>query len=1366
MIIFLNLKQKKGNRQRGMCYITINQMIMKTFVFILFFLSLASLSPTFGIPSQFRHYTVENGLSSNAVQCLLQDRTGYIWCGTSDGLNRFDSRHFKTFRHIPGDTASLGNNVIHSLFEDSKGNLWIGTENGVFRYRVSEEKFSTFHLPDIPDRLSQKIIYSIKEDQLGKIWISVYGSGVFRYNPSDGKIKHYSHDINDEKSLISNLTTKILIDHTGEVWIATHDQGVCKYDPFTDSFFRIDATDKQKGYTARYIYALCEDSFGNIWLCDNGLFKYDKTTRNCTACLPPADEPITYIHFITEIQPGILLIGSNSGLTQYNLAENTFSTIGYNVLFPQGLNDGIVYSILKDREGGIWVGTNAGGINYLTPGTNWFNTFCYTPGKTSAPGKVINSFCENTDGTIWIGTDNKGLWNYNPHDQSFTPVSLDAQNPNLSVHALYCDHHELWVGTYAHGVYRLNSATGKVTNYSDKNIKGLNPGSVYAIYKDSSGRLWFGTQTGILYYDIFSNSFVTIADLGYNSYITDITEDANHTIWFASQGKGLISYDLKTSTLKFHSNDQTGLPQSIVCLCSDQGKLRIGTGGYGLYTYNPADHSFTRHPDPLFRTHTTIQTIISSYNELWITTNAGLLRFNTSDGTISYYNQEDGLVCLPFTNQAGLQTSGGQIYIGGSNGFNVFHPQSIRKNEVIPHIVFTAFRLFNQDVTIGGHSVLQAQIDRQRSVILPHNEAVFSIEFVTTSYCAPSKNKYKYMLKGFDKTWNNTDNQNNIATYTNLSPGNYTFQVMACNNDEVWNPEKAEIRITILPPWWLSNGMLVVYGILIVLAIALGYALLLQRTNRRHRNKIAALHHENERKLFDAKIGFFTHITHEIRTPVTLILAPVEEIMRQKNIPEEIRDDLEVVKRNSERLLDLVNQILDFTKAEQEAFSSQNTWFDIDDLVEKTVQRFTSAAQQKGIQLSHDTPQPIRICTDREALTKVLSNLLTNAMKFTKDRILVSLTENPEAHTVTISVEDNGTGIKPTEKEKIFNLFYQSANKPQLPNKGFGIGLAIVSLLVKRMMGKIEVESEENRFTRFRITLPQDEQNDLSISVTSPDKTAALREVKTEDPIEPAGTEKTDKDGKKAGTVLIVEDNEEFISYLTRVIGQRYHIHTAGNGEEALKSLENLKPDIIISDVMMPVMDGIELCKRIKRDINLSHIPVILLTARTDTASKIAGLENGADVYIEKPVSVSYLYAQMVSLLENRNKLRCLFSEKPFTPINTLTETQADEKWFNRLNEIIQENISNTEFSVDQLTRSVNMSRTLLYAKVKAVTGLTPNEFIRLVRLRKAAEYLAGNEYKINEICYMVGFNSPSYFAKCFQNQFGVLPKDFINNTN
>ena len=408
--------------------------------------------------------------------------------------------------------------------------------------------------------------------------------------------------------------------------------------------------------------------------------------------------------------------------------------------------------------------------------------------------------------------------------------------------------------------------------------------------------------------------------------------------------------------------------------------------------------------------------------------------------------------------------------------------------------------------------------------------------------------------------------------------------------------------------------------------------------------------------------------------------------------------------------------------------------------MEKTVQRFTSAAQQKGIQLSHDTPQPIRICTDREALTKVLSNLLTNAMKFTKDRILVSLTENPEAHTVTISVEDNGTGIKPTEKEKIFNLFYQSANKPQLPNKGFGIGLAIVSLLVKRMMGKIEVESEENRFTRFRITLPQNEQNDLSISVTSPDKTAALREVKTEDPIEPAGTEKTDKDGKKAGTVLIVEDNEEFISYLTRVIGQRYHIHTAGNGEEALKSLENLKPDIIISDVMMPVMDGIELCKRIKSDINLSHIPVILLTARTDTASKIAGLENGADVYIEKPVSVSYLYAQMVSLLENRNKLRCLFSEKPFTPINTLTETQADEKWFNRLNEIIQENISNTEFSVDQLTRSVNMSRTLLYAKVKAVTGLTPNEFIRLVRLRKAAEYLAGNEYKINEICYMVGF--------------------------
>lgn len=1344
---------------------------MKAFrLLLLIFLFTTIIPGAYALQPRFRHYTVENGLSSNAVQCLLQDKTGFIWCGTSDGLNRFDSRHFKTFRHIPGDTSSLGNNIIHSLHEDSEGILWIGTENGVFRYNPATEKFSSFHLPDTPDKSNKNIVYSIKEDHQGNIWITVFGNGLFRFSPATGKIKHYVYNANDNRSLCSNLTTKLLVDHEGDLWIATHAQGVCRYNPATDNFIRIDATDKSTGKKALYIYALCEDSFGNIWLCDNALYKYNKVSQECRAYLPPQPMTLNYIHFITETQPGILLIGSNDGLTRYNLAENSFIRTTYNILYPQGLNDIVVYTILKDREEGIWIGTYSGGLNYLSPATTWFDLYSYTPETTSAPGKNINSFCEDPEGNIWIGTDDRGLWSYNPRMKNFKSVLLDREQPALSIHALYSDQNELWIGTYAQGIYRKNLQTGKIVHYYGKNERKLTSSSIYSIFKDSSGRLWFGTQTGIYYYDLQSDSFINIAELGYNSYITDITEDNRHTIWFASQGKGLISYDLKTSTLKFHSNDKTGLPEMVTCLYMDHGKLRIGTAGYGLFTYNLSNDSLTRHTDPIFRTHTTLQNITANYNELWITSNAGLLRYNTTDETISYYNQEDGLQCVPFNTKAGLKSSGGQIYIGGSDGFNTFHPQNIRKNEVIPNIAFTAFRLFNQDVAIGKNSVLKTQINHQRSVILPHDQAVFSIEFITTSFCAPSKNKYRYILEGFDKKWTDTDNQTNTATYTNLSSGEYTFKVMACNNDGIWNPGNEAIHITILPPWWASGWMVSIYFILLIVLIVTGYILLLQRTNRRHQNKIEALHHENERKLFDSKINFFTNITHEIRTPVSLILAPVEEIMRHKNIPEEIRDDLEVVKRNSERLLDLINQILDFTKAEQEAFISHHTLFNICELVEKTAQRFAPAALQKGISLITDCPSdhPVNICTDREALTKILSNLLTNAMKFTRNQIHISVRENQQNHTITLLVEDNGIGIKAGEKEKIFNLFYQIDGNSQLPAKGFGIGLAIVSLLIKRMMGSIEVDSQENQYTRFCITLPQDEQESLEnqIALQKPSdntetetRISALPEENIQ--IEDFQPENKNATEKKAGTVLIIEDNEEFISYMTRVIGQKYNIHTAGNGEEALKVLENLKPDIIISDVMMPVMDGMELCKKIKSDINLSHIPVILLTARTDTDTKIAGLENGADVYIEKPVSVSYLYAQMVSLLDNRNKLRSLFSEKPFTPINSITETQADEKWLLKLNEVIRENLSNTDFSVDHLARSVNMSRTLLYAKVKAVTGLTPNEFIRLIRLRQAAELLSGNEYKINEICYMVGFNSPSYFAKCFQNQFGVLPKDF-----
>lgn len=1347
---------------------------MKNYRILLCFIFLFLIQQAYSLQPRFRHYTVENGLSSNAIQCLLQDKNGFIWCGTSDGLNRFDSKHFKTFRHIPGDTTSLGCNIIHSLHEDSRGMLWIGTENGVFRYNPSTEKFSPFYLPDTPDKSSRNIVYSVKEDHQGKIWITVFGNGLYCYQPVSGKIKHYLYNANDTGSLCSNLTTKILVDHEGDVWVATHAEGVCRYNPNTDNFTRIQAMDKGTGKKALYVYALCEDSFGNIWIGDNALYKYNKNSQECQSYVPAKSISLSYIHYITESQPGVLLMGSNDGLTQYNMAENTFTRTTYNILYPQGLNDIVIYSILKDREEGVWIGTYSGGLNYLSPGTSWFDLYTYTPEPYSAPGKIINTFCEDPEGNVWIGTDDRGLWSFNPRNRTFKSVTLDPEKPSLSIHALYLERNELWVGTYAQGVYRMNLSNGKITHYYGKNERKLTSSSVYSIFKDSSGRLWFGTQTGIHYYDVQTDSFINIADLGFNSYITDIVEDSQHTIWFASQGKGLISYDLKTNTLKFHSNDKTGLPEMVSCLCMDHGKLRIGTAGYGLFTYDPSDSSFTRHPDAIFNTHTTLQNIIPNYNELWITTNAGLLRYNTTDESISYFNQEDGLQCLPFNTKSGIKTSGGQIYIGGSDGFNSFHPQNIRKNETVPDIAFTAFRLFNQDVAIGPNSILKTQINNQRALELPHDQAVFSIEFIATSYCAPSKNKYRYMLEGFDKAWTDTDNQNNIVTYTNLSSGNYTFKVMACNNDGVWNPGNETVKITILPPWWASGWMLSIYLILLIVLIVMGYVILLQRTNKKHKDKIKALHHENERKLFDAKISFFTNITHEIRTPVSLILAPVEEIMRHKNIPEEIRDDLEVVKRNSERLLDLINQILDFTKAEQEAFSSHNTQFNICDFVEKTAMRFTPYAQQKGIQLNTQCPgHPVNICTDREALTKILSNLLTNALKFTNNQIDIHIHENPDTHSITLSVEDNGIGIKPSEKEKIFNLFYQIDDKSKLPSKGFGIGLAIVSLLVKRMMGTIEVESEENKFARFRVTLPVNEQESLENlgqeinpyipGSDHPSSTSGTEENTT---AEGSRNDVPDLMDKKAGTVLIVEDNEEFVSYMTRIIGQKYHIHTAENGEEALKLLEDLKPDIIISDIMMPVMDGIELCKRIKKDIRLSHIPVILLTARTDTDTKIAGLENGADVYIEKPVSVNYLYAQMVSLLENRNKLRNLFSEKPFTPINSITETQADEKWLLKLNEIIQENLSNTEFSVDHLARSVNMSRTLLYAKVKAVTGLTPNEFIRLIRLRKAAEFLAGNEYKINEICYMVGFNSPSYFAKCFQNQFGVLPKDFGNNNN
>jgi len=637
---------------------------------------------------------------------------------------------------------------------------------------------------------------------------------------------------------------------------------------------------------------------------------------------------------------------------------------------------------------------------------------------------------------------------------------------------------------------------------------------------------------------------------------------------------------------------------------------------------------------------------------------------------------------------------------------------------------------------------------------LSYKENAFSLLYASLSYCTPNKNKYAYKLEGFDKDWNYVGSQNK-ATYTNLPAGTYLFKVKATNNDGIWNEKGTSLKITIHPPFYWSTASKLLYFVLVCIAFGFVIRFIIKRTEKKHTAEINKLNANKEKEVHEAKIKFFTMIAHEIRTPVSLIIGPLEKIMKSPvSLPSTVRDDLNIIDRNSQRLLFLVNQLLDFRKVEQEGmkmkFASQN----IHQLLKAVCERFEPFIAQHGARLTVKYPEAdFTAIVDSEAVTKLVSNLLTNASKYTKDEVTLTCIVQPEQHTFIIRVTDNGIGISKEEQKKIFHPFYQAMdNKP-----GTGIGLSIVKSIVESHNGCIEVESEVNKGSSFIVTLPVEQ-----VQVLPQDTGTSL----LNNPTIPEGILQEDLSGspiKHKPTMLIVDDNEEMLNFLSSSLTDKYSILTAEDGIEALNKLKENEVTLIVSDWMMPRMDGVEFCKAIRTNQATSHIPFILLTAKTDTNSKIEGMDCGADAYIEKPFSMQYLEACIKNLVDLRNLLRQKFSKMPLVPLNSIANNSMDDKFLTRMNEIIEENFSNPELSVDFLAEKLCISRSGLFAKIKTLANITPNELIQVVRLKKAAILLAENKYRINEICYMVGFNNSSYFSKCFQKQFGMKPGEFVN---
>jgi signal transduction histidine kinase/ligand-binding sensor domain-containing protein/DNA-binding response OmpR family regulator len=1317
----------------------------------------------------FRHYKVEDGLSFNTARNIIQDRNGFIWIGTEDCLNRFDGYSFKIYRSSTTGGDNLASNYISSLFQGNQDLIYVGTDQGISTFNPLNEKFARFNFKTRDSIGITREVNNMLEDQNGNIWISTYGQGAFRYNPKTHDLEQFRTFTENSSQHAFDMVNTIYADSRNNIWLSTRSKEILlRFDSLANTFKPVNLHNSEGQNLAGNIFRILEDANHNMWLgmWDQGLVKLNPQTGEINFYLSPQKPGgIMHIHEIFEYKPGVLMIGSDDGLCIFNTSTYQHELITPSETDPSSLSDKFVYPIFKDREGGIWIGTYFGGVNYLPPSGRMFERYTHSQYTNSVSGNVIGGFTEDKDGNIWIASDDGGLNVLDAKTGQFKAFMPKASGNAISyynIHGLCWDDNELWIGTYSAGLNRYDATTGQFKHYTSQahNPNTIDGTSVYAVFKDSRRRIWVTTMSGINLYNRIDDSFIRMKSLGITT--VDMEEDNNGMIWFATWGQGLYRYDIQKdvwTNFANRPNDPTSLAGNQVnCLMIDKrGYLWAGTTT-GLCYYNADNQQFKT--VTLNAPSNTICSIIDDDDALWLTTAKGLVRYNKINGNCQVFTQNDGLLSDQFIFNSGFKSSAGKIYIGTATGFNAFYPKNITSNSYVPPVVVNRLEIFNKEVAIADYGTLNEDSSDYKQIDLSYKDNVFSLGFVALSYNNPEKNKYAYKLEGFDIDWNEVSNQLK-ATYTNLPAGNYTFRVKASNNDGVWNNEGASILVVIHPPIWKTIPFKILYIITTIVIIVLLIRMQMLRADKKHRERIEQLNHEKEKEVYDAKISFFTMIAHEIRTPVSLIIGPLEKMMAtQTNLPEGIKKDLNIIDRNSQRLLLLVNQLLDFRKAEQGALIINYARCNVYELLKSTYDRFLPLIEQHGIEFVFDCPDKnFDADIDQEFVNKMVSNLLSNALKFASSKIVLACRINLSASTFDIQVTDDGAGIADAEKEKIFEPFYQIN---PLHKSGTGIGLPLVKNLVDAHKGIMMVTDALPSGASFAITLPLRNSSMPLQKAVNQSETLNNKAQNSTKEVENTSLQSSDIQTDKP-YLLIVEDNAEMRNFLCESFADEYQILSAEDGIDGLEKIKMAEISLVISDLMMPRMNGLEFCKTLKSNVLTSHIPIVMLTAKADIDSKIEGLNYGADAYIEKPFSIKFLKAQIRNLIESRKSLRSKYAEMPFVPINSIAGNSADEEFLSRMNSIIEQNISNIDFTIDMLAEQLNISRSGFFSKIKSLAGVTPNELIQVVRLKKAAELLSGNKYRINEVAYMVGYNDPSYFSKCFFKQFNIRPGDFIN---
>ncbi len=1301
-----------------------------------------------------RTITMNNGLPNNAVRGIMQDKNGFVWFGTDNGLCRYDGYSVQTFYNV----KRKFDQYVSTLSTCDEGML-VGSSQGAFILNFKDEQFH-----EIDSRIKMAVS-SFAVDEEHNVWISTAGQGIFRYSLTTHECKAYA--MKAEKGRVASM----LVDAHNQVWALCNQSGsgLYKLNKSTDSFelFRLKGVGESRQELHLSGMAMMAAPDGGIYVgtWDQGLFYVDVDGTATQLISGSLSNVVNHIHALYDNHGQYILIGSDDGMVEYDVVNKSWRMLSEVNDPSRSSRERFVYSIAGDREGGLWIGTFYGGVNYV-PARAYEERFkAYEAGDKGLTGNVVGRFCEDGQHHIWLATDDAGLACYDAVNDKFVDYPGHTAMSRYNIHGLLSEGNVLWVGTYGNGIIKLNTVTGAQQIYQvDGNSKGT---SCYCIFRDSKHRLWATSMDGANLFDEQKQQFVHVKS--FKSLTIDIDEDGQGNIWFATQGSGLWSYHPSNRTWKQYQNVEN---DTTTIVSNQVNCLRRGTKGEffvatdrGICQYMPKTGTFRRlkidAPSQDFAS------IVVNQGELWLSSNKGIVRCAIGEEA-QVFNRYDGLTGDQFLPNSGLMASDGRIYFGTTQGFNAFYPYQIKVNQVAPPVAITSLEIFNQHVEVGSDK-LPESLSHIDQLDLSYDDNMFNISFAALSYVSPEKNLYSYQLEGFDKEWITTNEHR--VTYTNLPYGTYTFRVKATNNDGLWSQGEAKLKIVVHPPFWWSLPAKLFYLLLIGYFIYFITQSRVKREKRRHQREMEKLEEKQNQEMREARLQFFTMIAHEIRTPVTLIIGPLENLKEQwKRVAGQLKDGeamsqtLDVIDRNAQRLLLLVNQLLDFNKVQQKGMQVHFRLQNISKMMHAVAERFEPTLRQKGAKFVVEYPaDDFAAMVDSEAITKVISNLMTNATKYTDNYVRLSCRPLDDGEQFRIEVEDNGMGISDEEKEKIFAAFYQARdNKP-----GTGIGLNIVKNLVDAHHGTVEVKSEVGKGSTFIVTLPINQKDAVVEEANAQAKATELPEEEDTDELQNIDAQETNTptsmQEQLLPSMLIVDDDEDMRNFIKAHFEKTYVVYTAENGKEALGVLEQHQVTLIVSDWMMPEMDGPEFCRQVRKNPNISHLPFVMLTAKTDDASKTEGMNCGADIYIEKPFSMKYLEASVRNLIEMRRLLQSKFSHTPLEPIEKIATTKVDNEFLAKMNQIIEENLSNPELNVMFLAGKLGMSRSSLFNKIRGLADVTPNEMIQLVKLKKAARLLKEGHYRVSEVSYMVGFSSPSYFAKCFQKQFGVKPMDFAS---